>query len=78
MTTRNRWAWLMSAGTGLSLALLAGCQTWVPEAGMTLPSGEYLRHPPQYIPRSPAYPLAKELANLEEAAAKQNPGALQP
>ena len=73
MTTRNRWAWLVSASVGLSMALLSGCQTWVPEAGMTLPSPWYLRHPPQYIPRSPAFPLPKELANLEEAAAKQNP-----
>ncbi len=78
MTTRNRWAWLMSAGMGLSLALLAGCQTWVPEAGITMPSPSYLKHPPQYIPRSPAFPLAKESASLEEATAKQNPGPLQP
>ena len=78
MTTRNRWAWLGSAGMGLSLALLAGCQTWVPEAGMTLPSGHYLKHPPQYIPRSPDFPLTKELASQEEARAKQNPGPLQP
>lgn len=78
MTTRNRWAWLMSAGLGLSLAMLAGCQTWVPEGGITMPSGSYLRHPPQYIPRSPAFPLSKELASQEEAGAKLNPGPLQP
>ena len=79
MITRSRWAWMMSAGMGLSMAWLTGCQTWVPEAGMTLPSGHYLAgHPPQYIPRSPDFPLSKELANLEEAAAKQQPGPLQP
>ena len=61
---------------GLSLALLSGCQTWVPEAGLTLPSGMYLRHPPQYIPRSPAFPLAKELASQEEA--RINAAPLQP
>jgi len=56
---------------GLVLALIAGCQTWVPEAGLTLPSPHYLRHPPQYIPPSPDFPLSKELASLEEAAAQQ-------
>ena len=78
MTTRCRWGRLISAGLGLSMALFTGCQTWVPEAGMTLPSGHYLDHAPQYIPRSPAFPLAKELASLEEAAAKNNPGPFQP
>jgi len=72
MKTRCRWAWLWSAGMGM--ALVSGCQTWVPEAGLTLPSGMYLRHPPQYIPRSPDYPLTKELSSLEEAGAKMNIG----
>ena len=72
MKTRCRWAWLWSAGT--VMALVSGCQTWVPEAGLTLPSGMYLRHPPQYIPRSPDYPLTKELSSLEEAGAKMNVG----
>ena len=40
-TRRNRL--LVLAGRGL--ALLSGCQTWVPEAGITVPSGYYLRHP---------------------------------
>jgi hypothetical protein len=41
----------------------AGCQTWV--SGMSLPSGRYLEHPPQYFPPSPAFPLPKELAYQE-------------
>jgi len=57
---------------GLGLALLSGCQTWVPEAGITVPSGEYLRHPPQYFPRSDPYPLPKELRSSEEAAKQVN------
>jgi len=63
---------------GLGTALLSGCQTWVPTAGLTLPSGHYLAHPPQYIPPSPDFPLTKELANLEQAAARQNAGPLLP
>jgi hypothetical protein len=47
---------------------LSGCQTWVPEAGITVPSPHYLRHSPQYFPPSEPYPLPKELHSLEEAA----------
>jgi hypothetical protein len=63
-TRRNRWLVL----AGLGLALLSGCQTWVPEAGITVPSPHYLRHSPQYFPPSEPYPLPKELHSLEEAA----------
>lgn len=64
---RGKW---VSLGM-LGLLFSAGCQTWVPEAGVTLPSGHYLQHPPQYIPPSPAFPLSRELTSLEEAAARQ-------
>ncbi len=37
----------------------------VAPAGMTLPSGKYVNHPPQYIPPSPAFPLTRELATQE-------------
>ena len=53
--------------TGLGLAMLSGCQTWVPEAGLTLPSGQYLDLP-QYFPQSEPYPLANESKGQEEAA----------
>jgi len=66
MKTKRRRAWL--AATGLGLALVGGCQTWVPEAGLTLPTPRYLQHYPQYIPPSPAFPLQRELNSLEEAA----------
>lgn len=49
------------------VALVSGCQSWIPEAGVTLPSPHYLRHTPQYFPPSPPYPLPKELGSLEEA-----------
>jgi hypothetical protein len=61
------------AGLGLALSTLSGCQTWV--AGMTLPSGWYLQHPPQYFPPSPAFPLTRELASQEAIVAAPFPGA---
>jgi hypothetical protein len=65
-------------GLGLILATLSGCQTWVPEAGLTLPSGRYLDHPPQYIPQSPPFPLERELAHQQEAANVPPAGVLPP
>lgn len=50
------------------LSTVVGCQTWNMEAGITLPSPYYLRHPPQYFPPSEPYPLTKELRSQEEAA----------
>ena len=66
MKTTRCSAWLVL--TGLGLSLLSGCQTWVAEAGITVPSPGYLRHPPQYFPPSEPYPLPKELRSQEEAA----------
>jgi hypothetical protein len=68
MTTMGRKSLILL--TGLVLALLSGCQTWPMDAGITLPSPEYLRHTPQYFPPSPPYPLPKELDSLEKAAKK--------
>ena len=42
---------LFLAGAALALAGLTGCQTWF--GGMTLPSGRYLEHYPQYFPPDP-------------------------
>jgi hypothetical protein len=64
MNTKRRWRWWCVAGCGLALAALTGCQTWT--SGMTLPSGHYLQHPPQYFPPSPPFPLTRELAHMEE------------
>ena len=47
-------------------------QTWT--AGMTLPSGRYLEHPPQYFPPSPPFPLTNELAAQERIAGEVAPG----
>jgi len=53
------------AGTGLAMLIVVatGCQTNM--GGMTLPSGRYLEHPPQYFPEDPDFPLEKELASQE-------------
>ena len=72
MKTKRRGVWLVGLG------LLAGCQTWVPEAGLTLPSPHYLQHQPQYFPPSPPYPLPRELRSLEAAAAQQANNAPRP
>jgi hypothetical protein len=44
-----------------------GCQTHI--AGMTLPSGYYLEHPPQYFPEEPSFPLPRELATMQAQSA---------
>jgi hypothetical protein len=77
---RMHWPARLLAGFGLAaLASLSGCQTWT--AGMTLPSGRYLEHPPQFFPPSPPFPLSRELASQERAAAEgfgPGPGAAAP
>jgi hypothetical protein len=78
MKTKPRGRGRLAAGLGLLLAAAGGCQTWVPETGQTLPSGWYLQHPPQYIPPSPRFPLPRELAHLEDAAAQPGPVAPRP
>ena len=66
MKTIHRGRW-MGVVVGLVLAGLTGCQTWTYKSGMTLPSGHYLQHPPQYIPDTPDFPLTRELASQEAA-----------
>lgn len=64
--TMTNLAGVVVLGTGLGFA--AGCQT--PPAGfggMTLPSPHYLKHPPQYIPPDPVFPLQRELDSMQDA-----------
>lgn len=72
MKMTRRWPWL--GALGLVVAGLTGCQTWVPSAGMTLPSGHYLEHRPQYFPPTPPFPLSRELATMEAQSAQVGPG----
>lgn len=64
------------ASLGLTLVTLGGCQTYVPATGQTLPSPRYLQHPPAFYPPSPPFPLARELASQERAAAAVPEGAV--
>lgn len=64
----TRWYKMLSAAVlGLGLTTAIGCQTWY--GGMTLPSGHYLEHRPQYFPPDPDFPLEKELATQQGQAA---------
>jgi hypothetical protein len=69
MNRKRAWQLSGVVGLGIGLASLTGCQTNV--AGMTLPSGHYLQHPPQYFPPSPPFPLQRELAAMEAQTAGQ-------
>jgi len=61
-------AWCAAVTVAVGLSVQSGCQTQQPETLMTLPSPDYLRHYPQYIPRTPLFPLPQEQAHLEQAA----------
>ncbi len=76
MYSIRRWPGCCLAGLGFALLALGGCQTWT--SGMTLPTGRYLQHPPQYIPPSPPFPLSRELAGQEASAAAAIPGGAAP
>lgn len=54
---------LLMAGLCVMAGGLTGCQTHI--AGMTLPSGYYLHHRPQYFPPEPSFPLSRELATMQ-------------
>jgi hypothetical protein len=70
---RTRWPGRLLAGLGLAVTALSGCQAWT--SGVTLPSGHYLQHAPQYFAPSPPFPLTRELASQEAAAASAAAGA---
>jgi hypothetical protein len=69
MRTLQRWLGLNVAALGLGLVTLSGCQTYIMETGQTLPTGWYLQHLPSYYPPTPPFPLEREQAALQDAAA---------
>ncbi len=74
MRTNRRWLAGVAALLGLALTGSTGCQTWT--GGMTLPSGRYQTHFPQYFTPDPDFPLPRELASMEDpdGAARRNGG----
>lgn len=63
MTSKRLWLAGFAAALGFSAT---GCQTNF--GGMTLPSGRYLMHQPQYFPDDPSFPLPRELATMTDPA----------
>jgi hypothetical protein len=71
MIARKARSWWLAAVCGLGLVCCSsGCQTYFVEAGLTLPTGRYLDHPPTFIPPTPPFPLPREQASLEQAVAQ--------
>src|SRR5215831_11239107 len=64
MRVKTRRLRQLIAVLGVALTGLTGCQTWF--GGMTLPSGRYLQHYPQYFAPDPQHPLPRELASQED------------
>jgi hypothetical protein len=65
MGIMRRWLARGTAGLGVGVVALTGCQTYPAGAsGMTLPSPHYLEHYPQYFPPDPPYPLQRELDSM--------------
>ena len=78
MTEKRRWQWLGVTGLGLALMGSGGCQTYIPGMSLTLPSGRYLEHPPQYVRPDDDFPLSRELASQEANNAAALAGAVVP
>lgn len=64
MITTRRWLPGLAGTLGVALLGLCGCQTYY--GGMTLPTGRYLQHYPQYFPADPSHPLPREMADMED------------
>ena len=69
---------LLAAVLSWVAGLAGGCQTQNPETGLTLPTGWYLRHLPQYFPPTPPYPLPRETKALTDAQLAQQNARPQP
>ncbi len=77
MRANRRWMSLAAALAGVTLSGTTGCQTYF--GGMTLPSGRYLDHYPQYFAPDPQFPLQKELnSQLDPEGAANRIGAGNP
>ena len=64
-------------GSLITASLLTGCQSYpAGAAGMTVPSGHYLKHFPQYFPPDSDFPLQQELNSMQdpEGLTRRAPG----
>jgi hypothetical protein len=64
MFTMRRCVAGLTGILGIAVLGLCGCQTYY--GGMTLPTGRYLQHYPQYFAPDPNHPLPRELADMED------------
>jgi hypothetical protein len=55
---------LLALSLTCGILAVSGCQT--NKDGMTLPSPHYLKHPPQYFPPDPTFPLQRELDSMTD------------
>jgi hypothetical protein len=69
MSQRSLPGRLIGGVLGVLLPCALGCQTWL--GGKTLPSAYYLNDPPDVIAKGPMFPLAREYAEMQAAAARQ-------
>lgn len=68
MTQERRLATkVLGCLAGLAIVGSVGCQTYI--GGMTLPSAYYLKQKPSYISPASQFPLPRELAQQQAAAA---------
>lgn len=79
MSRKPRLLLSVMAGLGIGLTTVSGCQTYPAGfGGMTLPSGHYLEHFPQYFPPEPVFPLQGELDSMQDQAIFGAPGGIVP
>lgn len=65
MRIKQRMLAAAVVGAGMAaITALSGCQTYY--GGMTLPSPHYLKHPPQYFPPDPSFPLQREVDSMQD------------
>ena len=72
MRARTRRVASLMAALGITLTGSTGCQTWF--GGMTLPSGRYLQHYPQYFAPDPHHPLPRNWPARKTPKAQRRAG----
>lgn len=76
MRITRRWLSRAALAVGLAAPAAGGCQTYY--GGMTLPTGQYLKHSPQYFPPDPTFPLQRERDSMLDPDGGLRRGAVAP